>query len=255
MKQKTAFKYMFVALIAAAIASVFLVREASATGNSHHNDDVDVDQEQSQTQDQDQEQSQTQDQTNDQSQANDQTINFNGPDELKTTGRAYVSSGDATADCQKFGGISSGWVGHAVGLGINWTDKECRQLQIYDRLVDRGLIKVADATLCRTKTLRKVYGKGNAGQCETELETAYRASQGDGSVEVQDEIDDLRRMVQELSEKSRQATPASPGDDVPYSRYEGEPGDTAVLERAKDCAPCQDCEAEATRAFKACVTK
>ena len=247
MNQKTYSKLGLIALIVAAILAVMVVRDASATGSSHHNDDVDVDVTVEADAQADANADASADSSSDSSaQADasngDQTVNFNGPSELKTTGRAYQSSGDATADCQKFGGISSGWVGGALGLGVNFTDKECRQLQIYDRLVDRGLLTVANATLCQTRTLRKIYGRDGSGTCQTDLTDAYKASQGDATAEVRDEMDELRRMVQELSLTSRQATPAD--------AY----GDDACTESER-VADCPDCEEQATRAFQTCVTK
>ena len=189
----------------------------------------------------------------------DQTVNLN---QAKTTGRSYMSSGDATADCQKFGGISSGWVGGALGLGINFTDKECRLLKVYDRLVDRGLLLVANKALCDTRTLRKLYGKGGAGTCQAELTDSYQTSQDD----VRDEVDDLRRMVRELSERSRTANTSSQGAESGETAEYGhnEPSQDAQDERstlseyqstAENCEPCPDCEEQATRAFKACVAK
>ena len=274
MKTKNVSKWALIFMVLVAVASVAVIRAASATGNQNHtcqgghncNDDggnaeadanaeawADANANADASADSSSDSSASADASN-----GDQTVNFNGPSELKTTGRAYQSSGDATADCQKFGGISSGWVGGALGLGINFTDKECRQLKVYDRLVDRGLLKVANATLCQTKTLRKLYGRDGAGQCQAELETAYTASQGAGSTEIQDEIADLRRMVRELSETSRQAPPDSPGIGRPYSEYDGAQGETAVLERVTDCPPppdCPDCSEQATRAFEQCVAK
>ena len=262
MKKRTVNKLGLVALIVAAILAVMVVRESSATGRDNDDQRQEQDQGQEQSQDQDQGQEQSQDQTNDQSQANSQAIEFNGPSEVKTTGRAYQSSGDATADCQKFGGISSAWLGGALGLGINFTDKECRQLQVYDRLVDRGLIQVANATLCGTRTLRKLYGRDGAGQCQDELSAAYQASQ-----DVQEsEFDALRRQVQELSELSRTANTASQGAKTGETANTGHNGPPQVAQDGRStskeypgtsetCGACPDCSEEATRAFQACVSK
>lgn len=242
------------------VAIAFLASEATwATNRSDPDVEVDVDQrqdqDQGQEQGQDQEQGQSQSQTSDQ--ANNQALTVNGSDELKTTGRAWVSSGDATADCQKFAGISTGWLGGALGLGVNFTDKDCRALQIYDRLVGQGEVDVANRLLCGTKALRKAYGKGKADVCELALNDAidgYQANQGAQEAE----IDRLRRQVRELSESSRQATPGSPGNGTGYSEYDRQDGETVALERVTDaatCPDCPDCSEEATRAFKQCVAK
>lgn len=254
MNQKTYSKLGLIALIVAAILAVMVVRDASATNRDDPDVDVDQRQEQEQDQSQDQSQGQDQSQTTNQDQANSQSLTLNGSNELKTTGRAYTSSGDATADCQKFGGISSGWLGGAFGLGINWTDKECRQLKVYDRLVDRGLIVVANKALCGTKTLRKLYGRDGAGTCQAELRTAYDASQGAS----ESEIDELRRMVLELAESSRQAAPDSPENGIGNTEYDRQDGEAAFVGSVTDaetCPDCPDCSVEATRAFEQCVSK
>ena len=253
MRQKTLIDLTLGGLVVVSIAIGFALYSEMA-GATKPTDDQEQEQDQRQYQDQEQDQSQDQSQTTNQDQSNSQAIEFNGPSQVKTTGRSFISSGDATADCQKFGGISSGWLGGALGLGVNWTDKECRQLQIYDRLVDRGLISVANMTLCGTKTLRKLYGKDGAGQCQSELATAYTSFQG-AQGDVQAQVDELRQLVRDLSS---QASQDDPGGGKGYTAYDDDQGGTVVLERVQDgdsCEPCPDCEAEATRAFKACVSK
>lgn len=255
MKKKTFNKWLLVAMVAFGIGSVLVIRDAAATGDQDHtcqgghncNDggdiDIDVDADATADAQADANADSSSDASAQADASNgDQTVNFNGPSELKTTGRAYTSSGDATADCQKFGGISSAWLGGALGLGLNFTDKECRQLKVYDRLVARGLVTVANATLCQTRTLRKLYGRDGQGQCVTALTDAYSASQGDQGDAIRDEMDDLRKMVRELSLTSRQA--------APDSAYQ----DDACTESER-VAACPDCEEQATRAFKACVAK
>jgi len=264
-KTKNVVNWTLVFMIVVGLASVLIIREAGATGGRDDPDvtaeaEADAQAEADASADSSSESSAQADASN-----GDQTINFTGPSEVKTTGRAYLSSGDATADCQKFGGVSSAWLGGALGLGINWTDKECRQLKVYDRLVDRGLLLVANKALCDTRTLRKLYGKGGGGQCAAELGNAYNASQG-AQDDIRNQVAELRRLVRELSVTSSQAPQgAKTGEtagsvhNVPpqdaqdgrstYAEYPSNPGNTA------DCKPCPDCSEQATRAFQACVAK
>lgn len=219
MKQKTSIDLTLGFFLVVGLL-LFFIMVTSDDANATWKDRQEQDQEQGQSQ------LQTQDQTAradasasaSQTQGNEQSIAFNAP---KSTGRSFVSSGDATADCQKFAGLSSGWLGGALGLGLNFTDKDCRLLLIYDRLVVQGHATAANRVLCKTKAMGQVYGKNSGDACFTELSALF------AEIEV---------------ESSAQTTQAPPDTPAPYTEYERKDGETASLERRFTAAECDERE-------------
>lgn len=142
----------------------FAWMNAHATGSTKKSDPsqfVEVDQGQGQHQKQDQDQHQGQSQLQSQSSSssadntgNQQNVQFNAPEDV---GNAFMSSGSSTSPCQKVRGLGSGWLGGALSLRWDATDKDCRRILIAERARLRGRDQFADHLICSTKSVENTF--------------------------------------------------------------------------------------------------
>lgn len=155
--------------------------------------------------------------------------------DARTPGRSFVGGGDSTATDQKVFAISGGWLTGSAGIRLDWTDKEARVLRIADDLEADGLVLESDDMRCSLSRIYRNVG-GTKDKCRARMVAGRALAQPQDA--KSSEIDELRRMVQELSEKSRQAPPGVPGSDQGSTTGEGAQYSTNAVEHSYTEAEC-----------------
>ena len=208
MKKQNA--YAIISFLSGAMAVVmflmFAAELANATNNSHHNDDVDINQDQAQQQSQNATADAVSDSVSESisSSSNEGNtleggdVNVGGDSVENNSSNVVLVPNNNTESCVRVWGIAFGRDADSAALGIPWRSKACDYEQAADDAFAAGARELGWFWKCQNQSLAKGFKQDGMSMDEARNECHRKAV---GDINAHETIDQLKRTIDFLQQE------------------------------------------------------